>query len=67
LLNGTALDNSATIVINRAPGYQLDYFSLDPSYVFDGASCTVYGKERGQGLQLCLASVNTTLVAGLFV
>jgi len=26
LLNGTALDNSPTILINDAPGFQLDFF-----------------------------------------
>ena len=64
LLNGTALDNSATILINNAPGYQLDFFAMEPDFSFDPKDCMIYGQQRGEGLQICLASVNSTLKAG---
>lgn len=64
LLNGTALDNSLTILINDALGFQLDFFSIHFNYSFDLDNCDIYGQERGQGLQLCITSNNFTLLAG---
>ena len=64
LLNGTTLDNPSTILINNAPGYQLEFFSTQPDYAFDPNDCTTYGEERGQGLNLCVGSNRSTILAG---
>jgi hypothetical protein len=64
LLSGTQFSDSPAIIISNAPGYQLEFFPIEPGYVFDPDNCTIFGKERGQGFMLCLASNQSTLLAG---
>ena len=66
LLNATTFDAS-TILIADAPGYELDFFNMDPNYVFDLSDCSIYGKERGEGLLFCVGSSNSTIMAGAFL
>jgi hypothetical protein len=67
LLNGTTLDEASTVIISDAPGFQLEFFPIEPSYLFDPHNCTIYGESRGDGLQLCVASQNSTILAGSVV
>ena len=67
LLNGTLFSDSQAILISDAPGYQLEFSSIDLGYAFDPANCTVFGKERGEGFMLCLASHEYTLLAGALI
>lgn len=64
LLNGTTLGGTSTILISDAPGYQLEFFPIDPNYLFDPHNCTIYGEGREDGIQLCMASDNYTILAG---
>ena len=63
LLNGTIFQEESTILINNAPGYQLEFFPLN-YYVFDPSECTIYGQEQNDGLQICVSSRGSTIVAG---
>lgn len=63
LLNGTALNASPVILINNAPGFQLE-FSTITDYKFAGSDCATFGQQRGQGLHVCVGSNNATLYAG---
>jgi hypothetical protein len=64
-LNKTIFNNAPTILIHNAPGYQLDYYPIDESYQFNTTEdCAIFGQGRGQGLYMCLAMNNSTIVAG---
>ena len=64
LLNGTMFDNAPVIVINNAPGFQLEFFPIDGNYDFETSDCAIYGEQRHQGLRLCVGSKNSTIYAG---
>lgn len=65
-LNGTNLPDSSAVIINNAPGYQVEFFPIDPSYLFDPHDCSIYGEEREDGFQVCVASENSSLLAGMY-
>jgi hypothetical protein len=64
LLDSIVLEDSLPVLITNAPGYQLDYFPIEPSYTFGDNDCTVFGESRGDGINICVASNNSTIVAG---
>ena len=66
LLNGTTFQEESTILINNAPGYQLEFFPLY-HYVFQASECILYGQEQNDGLQICVSSQNSTIVAGFYL
>lgn len=66
LLNGTALNHAPVIMINNAPGFQVEFSPMDSDFAFNTSDCVTFGQQRGQGLYLCVGSRNSTLQAGRF-
>lgn len=65
-LNKTLFNNAPAVLIHNAPGYQLDYYPIDENYKFNTTQdCATFGQARGQGLYICLAMNNSTIVAGI--
>jgi len=65
LLNGTILQDSSAMLINNAPGYQLEFFPVG-YYDFDPSECVVYGQEQNDSLKICLSSQGSTILAGSY-
>jgi hypothetical protein len=64
-LNATVLDGAPAVLINDAPGYQVEFFPIEADFSFQPSTdCATFGETRGQGLRLCVASNNSTIVAG---
>jgi hypothetical protein len=67
LLNGTLLKDAPTILIHDAPGYELDFYPMAENFSFDvEQDCGTYGRASGQGLHVCVSSINSAIIAGLF-
>lgn len=67
LLSTKLLNNAPVVLINDAPGYQLDFLTVDSGFVFNRTSdcMTFYGQNYGDGLYFCVAQSNSnTVVAG---
>ena len=64
LLNGTGLNTAPAILINNAPGLQVEFTSLESDYAFAESDCGTFGQASGQGLHLCVGSRNFSLKAG---
>lgn len=65
LLQGEIFDRTDAIIIQDAPGYHLDFFPVDPKHSFDVATdCLTFGQERDQGIFICVAFRESTLIAG---
>ncbi|KAH0559350.1 hypothetical protein GP486_004138 [Trichoglossum hirsutum] len=65
LFNGQLPEDSQSVLIHNAPGYQLDFSLVEGNYTFDsGADCTTYGQTTGLGLHLCIASDGPRILAG---
>lgn len=69
LLEGGSLIDVPVIVIENAPGYELDFFPIGDNSSFDALShCTLYGQGNQQGVYLCVRAVNAsnnTIEAGI--
>jgi hypothetical protein len=55
------------VVINNAPGYQLEFTSIksvDPSFTFDRADCKMYMQSIGDGVWICMAERTPLLYVG---
>jgi hypothetical protein len=69
LLEGGSLRNVPLIVIENAPGYELDFFPIGDNSLFNTSSdCMLYGQGNQQGVFLCVRAVNasnTTIEAGI--
>jgi hypothetical protein len=58
-------ESSDVIVVNNAPGFQLDFSPVAENFTFDfDNDCAVFGEGTGAGIQICLWSDNSTLMAG---
>ncbi len=55
-----------TIVIENAPGFQLEFSSLSSGFVFNQSVCTLYGESIYNGIYICLAQDGPTMVAGQY-
>jgi hypothetical protein len=64
LLKGDFLTNAPVVLINNAPGYQVEFTPLDESFSFLRNDCTMYGQTQGEGLYICVTSIDSTIVAG---
>jgi hypothetical protein len=67
LLNtpGFPLAAGTAILVDDAPGYQMDFYSPDPDFSFNNKTdCALYGQSRRQGMYLCVGSMDTALVVG---
>jgi hypothetical protein len=65
LLEGGVFDGADAIIIWEAPGYQLEFFPTSPSDSFNVTTdCLTFGQSRGQGLYICVATKESTLIAG---
>ena len=54
------------VLINGAPGYQIEFSLVDPNFRFKSSDCDMYMKSLGDGLYLCAASNGTELVIGKY-
>jgi hypothetical protein len=64
-MNASLLNTGQAVLINNAPGYQLEFFPVDDDFSFNATTdCTTYGQSRGDGLHLCIGSNNSTLAVG---
>lgn len=67
-LNASLLNTGQAILINNAPGYQMEFFPIDDDFSFNAATdCATYGQSRGDGLHVCFGSNNSTLVVGKLI
>lgn len=65
LFNGQQPEDSSSVLIHDAPGYQLEFSPIERNYTFDsGTDCTTYGQTTGLGLHLCIASSGPRILAG---
>jgi hypothetical protein len=62
LFDGGALDAFPAILVQNAPGYQLEFSSTD--FKFNEADCVTYGRDRGDGVYFCIGSNSSTILAG---
>jgi hypothetical protein len=58
------LEDASAIIINNAPGIQLDFDSVDPSFSFNETECSLYGGNRGQGIYICTGSSGNAYIIG---
>jgi hypothetical protein len=59
----TTLTDDEMIMISGAPGYQLEFYQPQ-DYTFDQGDCFM---DKGQGLQICIGSDNSTIFAGKLI
>jgi hypothetical protein len=52
------------IVVENAPGLQLDFSTLSMGYNFTDNDCKIYGLSNSSGLYICLASDGPSMLAG---
>lgn len=58
-------DDYNTIVIENAPGFQLEFDPLPEKFVFDPNDCKTYGQTvQGLGLYICLAKYEMNMLTG---
>ena len=64
-LNASLLNTGQAIILNNAPGYQMEFFPVDEGFSFNPVTdCATYGQSRGDGLHVCMGSKNSTFVIG---
>jgi len=54
-----------TIVVENAPGLQLEFLTLNGGDNFTDNDCKVYGLSNSTGLYICLASDGPSMLAGM--
>ncbi|KAH8888077.1 hypothetical protein GQ53DRAFT_826641 [Thozetella sp. PMI_491] len=65
LFGGEGWDNQVAVLVNNAPGYQLEFYPAPPGWEFDlTADCAAFGQTEREGLYMCVANSGTDLVAG---
>ena len=67
LLNtpGFPLTEGTAILINDAPGYQMDFYKPASDFSFNNETdCVLYGQTRGQGMYVCVSSTDLATVVG---
>jgi hypothetical protein len=68
LLSGLDLDTrgSTALVVQDAPGYQLEYFPIpsEGQYLFDESNCRLFNGSSQNVVRICLKNINNTLLAG---
>jgi hypothetical protein len=52
------------VVVENAPGLQLEFLTLAKGYNFTDKDCKVYGLSESGGLYICLASDGPSMLAG---
>jgi len=67
LLADNLLTTASAVIINSAPGYQVEFTPLDEDFTFFRNNCTMYGQTGSVGFYVCLASYNSSLMAGIFL
>jgi hypothetical protein len=46
----------STIIVHDAPGFQVEFSSVDPGFSFNSTDCGIYGNATHQGIYVCMAS-----------
>lgn len=64
LFDGTANGDFTAIVVDKAPGYHLEFETLDANYTFAHSDCVVYEESINDGLQICLKADGPRMLAG---
>jgi hypothetical protein len=65
LLQGEVFDRGDAIIIQNAPGYHLEFFPMDPKHLFNvPTDCLTFGQSPDQGIFICVAFRESTLIAG---
>lgn len=58
-----------SIIIDQAPGYQVEFYDLPDNYEFKKEDCTIYMTEIGYsnyGLYVCIAAHGSDLLSGSY-
>jgi hypothetical protein len=58
-----------SIIINQAPGYQVEFYDLPANYKFKSEDCTIYIDRIGYsnyGLYVCIATHGPDLLSGSY-
>ena len=58
-----------SIIVNQAPGYQVEFYDLPDNYRFKSEDCTIYMDEIGfsdYGLYVCIATHGSDLLSGSY-
>ncbi len=59
------IDNNAAVLVNRAPGVQMEFYPPPADWKFDvDTDCAAFGQTEGEGLYMCLANSDTDIVVG---
>jgi hypothetical protein len=70
LFSGEFPGDYTTIVVNDAPGYQIEYASIssvDSDFQFDqNTDCTMYLQSIGDGLYICMVEKEAQLFLGIY-
>ena len=53
-----------SVLIDGAPGYQVEFSSVDPDYKFDSRDCNMYMNSLEDGLHMCIASSGPQMLIG---
>ncbi|KAK3939403.1 hypothetical protein QBC46DRAFT_388109 [Diplogelasinospora grovesii] len=71
LFSGNFSGDYDSVVVNNAPGYQIEYDSIpavDPNFRWNrtliGGDCTMFGGDIGEGMYLCQHEVGNSLYLG---
>jgi hypothetical protein len=56
LFDGQYSQDYSTIIVNDAPGFQVEFSSVDPNLSFNSTDCGIYGNATSQGIYICMAS-----------
>jgi len=68
LFSGDFPGDYTTIVVNDAPGFQIEYASIqsvDDQFQFDGnTDCTMYLQSIGDGLYICMVEMGAQMFLG---
>jgi hypothetical protein len=56
LFDGQYSQDYSTIIVHDAPGFQVEFSSVDPGFSFNSTDCGIYGNATHQGIHVCMAS-----------
>ena len=56
LFHGQYSQDYSTIIVHDAPGFQVEFSSVDPGFSFNSTDCDIYGNATHQGIYVCMAN-----------
>lgn len=69
LFKGQLGDEYESIIVNQAPGYQVEFYDLPDNYKFNSEDCIIHMDKIGYasyGLYVCIATHGSDLLSGSY-